>query len=389
MVTELRTENTQTKNRKEERQEKKEEKQEKKGEEKEQKNLQRETEESDSDSDEEQEKTEEQTLEEVKAWIKKNRNENTNKTYESLAKQYHEYCKKERLDGTKTTSICKMIIEMTNKNRKHTTIKSMIAALTDERNLNGQASLLEDPLIKKTLHASHEKANKDRRQAKIIPHETIVEMLDHLRKTAQKLSDEAAECQRNNKPPSKKLIQQGKPTVRDGVLISTMYVALLRGSEMTNLKKEDVKFETKDGKEVMTISIRKSKTNKKKEEIVIPKAEGNPCLCPVTWIQAQDWIGENEFIIQNTKAKNGNKPISTHTIKFILQRRLKEINKPCEGVTSHSMRRSGATRLFKLGKSLDEIRKQGRWSANSTIPLDYIEIDNQQREENSRDLMGT
>ena len=153
--------------------------------------------------------------------------------------------------------------------------------------------------------------------------------------------------------------------VRDAALFATMWDGLLRCSEACGLDVADLR-ETEDPKDHgMNILIRKSKTDQ--------TGKGSwAYIGPKTVVRVRRWIeaaGITEGplfrgILSGGRAGEG--PISRSTVAAALRRRVKQCG--IEGpVRTHSFRRGMCQHLSRLGWSIQEISRAGRWKTPSMV----------------------
>jgi integrase len=167
----------------------------------------------------------------------------------------------------------------------------------------------------------------------------------------------------------KKIVPRGnsKLELRDKAVILTGLFGLLRGQEVVSLKWEDLQWEPK----WIMVSIRKSKTDQFGEgaEVLLPKLKNE--LCPVKALcKLKERCDEEDFIFRawdHQKKSWSSKAMTRDALSSRLKLLATKANVDSKGVSSHTMRRSGASALANAGVDLALLMKYGRWKSYTAV----------------------
>jgi integrase len=163
---------------------------------------------------------------------------------------------------------------------------------------------------------------------------------------------------------------------RDIFMTILMMTGLLRASEATNLRSDDLLLTTTviKGKEVpvLMLYIEKSKTDQERigKSIMIGEAKSKEC-CPILWMKKYTTV-RNEKSEHMFHAFNSTKKLSKSTPNSRIKSLLQKIGiLDSEKYGSHSARRGGATSAASAGIDPRLLSKHGRWKSTCF----YIYID--------------
>lgn len=159
---------------------------------------------------------------------------------------------------------------------------------------------------------------------------------------------------------------------RDRAMLLIGVTAALRVSELVALELGDVETDA-DGRGLL-VTVRRSKTDqggRGRTVGVLP--QGRSIRCPVeAWMQWRrlrgDWPGA-AFVAIERSGELGRKALDESTGRRIVVRRAKAAG---IDLTSHTMRRTLATRAAQQGKSVHKIAAQGGWRSVQTL-LRYMD----------------
>jgi len=157
--------------------------------------------------------------------------------------------------------------------------------------------------------------------------------------------------------------------VRNMFMIILMTVAMLRESEVVQLMTEHV--QERDG--VISVFIRKSKTDQASDGTTVYVAETGTLLCPVSWFRRYCMIrqGEAPFLFHQMGVKKDvSKQLSTRTPNFIVKKMLELIGVNPSQYGSHSCRKGGCTTAVESGVDLRLVARHGRWKSSAI--MEYV-----------------
>jgi integrase len=161
--------------------------------------------------------------------------------------------------------------------------------------------------------------------------------------------------------------------IRNRAVLLLGFFGAFRRSELVALTWEQVQF-VSDG---MTVTLWRSKTDQVGEgqRCIIPF--GDDLRCPVraliAWREAAKLFEGPIFRRISKTGQIGESALSDRYVNQIVQQSAKNIGLPqADHMSSHSLRRGFATESARLGASLPDIQRHGRWRCTKTV-LEYIE----------------
>lgn len=166
----------------------------------------------------------------------------------------------------------------------------------------------------------------------------------------------------------RQLLPKGKSLidVRDRALLLTGIFGLLRGQELVELKWEDLTWE----ENFVSVSIKQSKTDQLGlgAEVILPVI--NKDICPVKALRKlRSRVIQEGHIFRswNHRKKNWNqRAMSRNAVSARLQTLAKNASLPTKDVSSHTLRRSGATAIANVGISDTMLKLIGRWKSRAS-----------------------
>ncbi len=96
----------------------------------------------------------------------------------------------------------------------------------------------------------------------------------------------------------------------------------------------------------------------------------NSIICPVSALGS--YLSIRPYIAGKLFVHSDGSMVTDSNFRGVLSKALQFLQIPCQNVKSHSFRIGGATYMYSLGFSDDQIRKAGRWSLNSVCFKCYI-----------------
>jgi len=149
--------------------------------------------------------------------------------------------------------------------------------------------------------------------------------------------------------------------IRDMTMIIIMTKGLLRESEATDLKIQDVQADDQG----LLLIIRKSKTDQARKGTTVRLP---PCqelaLCPlqwhVIWMTMRGFTQSDWYFLSEEKTK-----LSRTTPAGRIKHWIKKIGEDESAFSSHSCRRGGATVAARNGLDVEIIKQAGRWRSNA------------------------
>lgn len=151
--------------------------------------------------------------------------------------------------------------------------------------------------------------------------------------------------------------------VRDRAAITTGLFGLLRGQELMDLKWEDLKWE----KDWIVATIAKSKTDQlgKGAEIILPRRRDE--LCPIKALkELKKWSGRTGHIFKawcNQTNSWSQRTMTRNALSTRLKRWASNAGMESTRVSSHTLRRSGASALANAEVDISTIMRIGRWKS--------------------------
>ena len=161
--------------------------------------------------------------------------------------------------------------------------------------------------------------------------------------------------------------------IRDRALLLVAYDTLCRRSELISLQVKDVKINIKNGIEILSILLRKSKTDQDSMGRWLYLSQ-RAHLALMEWMK--ELPKEQEIIFCGL---NRSLDISHQIGAGQINRIYKKIARNAglseleiEGISGHSMRVGAAQDLLNSGASMPIIMQRGRWSKTDTV-MRYVE----------------
>ena len=275
--------------------------------------------------------------------------DNTRKAYQSDIRHFIEWGGKLPCDPGTVVKYC----EVHANSLRPKTLKRRVIALRQFHRYQGFVDPTAHPLVDKTLKGIANVHGKPANQAAPLLFDDLKQIILYL-----DASDTLS-------------------AIRNAAMLSLGFFAALRGSELTQVKIEDLSFETSG----LVLTIPRSKTDQSGDgqACAVPKQENQ--FCPVAlikkWLEVSEresgplFVGINRWDTVSTKA------ISIQSLNNIVREcaQLAGIFK-AEQFSSHSLRRGFATSASQAGASFKSIMAQGRWRHEGTV-LEYIEAGQQ------------
>lgn len=267
------------------------------------------------------------------------------------------FCKKRGTVGLPITGedLCIYIAHLTQSGRTSASIRRVMAGVATIHKLNRFEDPTKDPDVLLEMRRMHRKLGRYSKQALGITSDILEKMI------------EASEA--------------GNRGSRDRALLLLAYDSLCRRSELVDLHIEDIQITLKNGKEHMSILIRKSKT----DQFAVGKR---------IFVSERTKVAINKWLERLRNPKSGilfrgvNRaqrivdPLKPGQINRIYKRlaRLAELDKEIiNQISGHSLRVGHAQDMVNAGESLPLIMSKGRWSKTDTVMryVDNISYQNQ------------
>lgn len=275
--------------------------------------------------------------------------DNTRKAYQSDIRHFIEWGGKLPCDPCTVVKYC----EAHANNLKPKTLKRRLIALRQFHRYQGFVDPTIHPLVEKTLKGIANVHGKPANQAAPLLFNDLKQVILYL------------------------MALNTLSAIRNAAMLSLGFYAALRGSELIQIKREDLSFETNG----LVLIIPRSKTDQAGDgqTCAVPKQENQ--FCPVTlmkkWLEVSDRESGPLFVGINRWDKISNKAISIQSLNNIVRECVKLIGiSKAEQFSSHSLRRGFATSASQAGASFKSIMAQGRWRHEGTV-LEYIEAGQQ------------
>lgn len=315
-----------------------------------------------------------EALEEVKKFIKDTRSVATSTTYKSAQRKYQEFCSTRGWQPypsprglTAPVQLASYARQMARENKSAATINTNMGAIANEFILQHNiAGITAQPLVKQAVRAAAiATANKKSFQKKPI-------QKTHLSRIVMEVLKDEKE-------------HATLTTTRDIALLLVMYYGALRCGEATNLKDEDLKWskltdpQTGTAKDVITISLPKSKTNQtgnERDRQTVNIIESEP-PCAVKWLlkyllmREDSEEGEQQPLFMSTDGLR--RKLQNATVTHITKKWVTKLGLDPKEYASHSMRRGAITDAAANEATMDQLREHGRWATGSTVAYRYIE----------------
>ena len=163
-------------------------------------------------------------------------------------------------------------------------------------------------------------------------------------------------------------LDNSKDDVIYKVIVLLMYFGLLRGTEVLNVKREELSI--LETGEIQVEYQSSSKTRVKGFSYLIPKVYQKEFKDYL-----DDWsaVGGNSLLKNyNVKCSKRKKKTGWRTMQKMCNRVEQVLGLSVNSLTTHAFRRSGATALANAGASLIQLKRAGRWQS-SKVAEGYIE----------------
>uniref|UniRef100_A0A914VY58 Tyr recombinase domain-containing protein n=1 Tax=Plectus sambesii TaxID=2011161 RepID=A0A914VY58_9BILA len=146
-----------------------------------------------------------------------------------------------------------------------------------------------------------------------------------------------------------------------GTVLSLLFGAFLRVSEVVALRKEDISFDTRH----VWLTIRRSKTDQLGKAERRPIARSDSAYCAVAnlekWMARVPWSAFL-FPCLSTVTSTATKPMSADSVRAKLQRVLQACG-IARSLTPHSFRGGAATFAVEKGVPVRAVMAMGRWQS--------------------------
>ena len=147
----------------------------------------------------------------------------------------------------------------------------------------------------------------------------------------------------------------------------------MRISELLAVQAKHISFH----RDRVDILLPKSKTNQLREEHIVMIAKTGIFYCPVTWLkkylnvsglihQPESFLLCRFFKVKKVHRASGLKPISYTTTRESFLKFFEPLTKHTGNYGLYSLRSEGVSAVTNYETTDREIRKHGRWSANSS-----------------------
>lgn len=321
----------------------------------------------------------------VKDYIKVSQNKNTRKAYASGVAGFVKYLEREGVKWTQVTHV--QVADYLRERIEEqgvaaSTVMNDRASIMDKVKFTSLQQAVEHPMVASVLAVAKVKAE----QSKPKRHVSLELMTEIIANTEEEEREFAAKVGPSigaSDPAMKKRWR----TSRDTLLMLLMMIGMMRESEATALRLEDVyeKEETMaDGTKVVTlqIAIVQSKTDqaKKGEIVLLGENTENHAHCPVrrvrAYLQFRQWMGLSMEPSKPFFAKEDGTAFATTTPCGIMQRAVAAANGRAFAINgaecrwgepseygSHSLRRGGVTTARANGVAMLDIQRHGRWKS--------------------------
>jgi len=239
----------------------------------------------------------------------------------------------------------------------YATLEMRLSALARWHQVFDHPDPTKGKLVATVLKGIRRQVNTQQKKAPPMMASDLVSIIDELRKRSAGGGSDARSALRNE------------------TMLLTGYFGMLRVSELTGLRREDVRF-AKNGADIF---IRQSKNDKSDKGILksIPNAPPESSLCPVyslrKWIDSAN-LEPHEYLFTSNVTLQ---PLSTRSINKLLKSLSAyaiTLNEQ-EFFSSHSMRRGCASQASQLGERRGVIKRQGAWKTDKIVG-EYIDEGN-------------
>lgn len=180
--------------------------------------------------------------------------------------------------------------------------------------------------------------------------------------------------------------------VRNICMVLIMVSGFLRAGEVVRLEANDVTMIPHESGMVLSIVIRKSKTDQgsRGTNVVVSNMNHEPGICPVRWFQEYSKMRNQQarFLFHSLGQKADlTSPLSPSTPNFVVKKLLEESGIDPEGFGSHSCRKGGCSMAINGGSDLRLVMEHGRWKSNAV--KHYITDSLQSRLSVSKSALGS
>jgi site-specific recombinase XerD len=282
-------------------------------------------------------------------WIQERRPKSTVKKYKAITDEYTQYTKSKNLEPKSDVPVASFmryaISDRPRKLGRSTVCRNIPAAISDLFQYDSTPSPTSTALVKQTK--------------KIIERSTPTPSQDRLPITIDMIKNMIIKS------------GDGLEEVRNIFMIILMTFGMLRESELTQLRTEDVQLEPNPRR--LSIFIRKSKTDQAADGAKVYVAETGNEICPVKWFEKFITVRNSEavFLFHPVgKRSDIKKALSPSTPNFIVKKLLCLIQVEPSKYGSHSCRKGGCTTAVEAGVDLRVVARHGRWKSDSI--LDYV-----------------
>ena len=146
-------------------------------------------------------------------------------------------------------------------------------------------------------------------------------------------------------------------------MILLMFAGMLRESEAVALRKSDVWIERVEDKEIVSVFVRKSKTDQLQVgNTRVLASNADPRLCPVKWVRLLQEVAPAEADAFFWKTGGGH--LASTSPSHILRKALERIGVDPAPYGSHSLRKGGATAAAAAGVEERLIKWHGNWKSD-------------------------
>jgi site-specific recombinase XerD len=288
-------------------------------------------------------------------WNRMNGNQNTRRTYDSVVKQFDEWCVEKNVrDYMKNdATVARYLQWMVEKKKSARSSLHLVVAAIKDKYKYTEENMTDTVLVKATLKIASTKTKKKKPKKPL----TVTMM--------KKIVDVWASQETHTFNQT-----------RNVFLILLMMAAFLRESEAVELALEDMKIENAevDGKErrILLVHVKKAKNDQEKNGHVVMLGESmnNSKLCVVKWYE--------RYMMKRGKEKKNRHLFVTHedekmaktTPSGILKKAVESIGENPNEYGSHSARIGGTTEASKSGIAVLLLKRHGNW--RSDVVYDYI-----------------
>lgn len=304
----------------------------------------------------------------LQKFIHANQNPNTRRTYDTAVKGFHNYLNRESvsLDNVQPVDVADYLrTRITEQRVSASTLAGDRAAIADNLKYTSNAGVHLHPLVKDTLKVCTSMAVQGvpKRHMTTELLETIIRKHDSF-------------------------VPKSWVGERNMAMMLVMMAGMLRESEATALRMEDVEMPESNGGETpthMIVRVRRSKTDQNgKGASVIVTASANTRMCPIrrlrqylTMRQAERVKSDFLFctvsgdeMSRNTPCAIVKKQVETVNDAHEKMTGVSEVWGPSKEYGSHSLRRGGVTEARMSGVDMLEIQRHGRWK--SAVVWNYV-----------------